>query len=122
MMRLFFCPTCTRVYYLPEEASYLCGRNHVPAIWADGQRRRFMISERSESNRPPWAIPDLVEEGEMFQQDFVENWLNECKHPENTEYGDYRRHFGYGTLGGKHLTRAEVMSKYAAYVLQPTQD
>lgn len=121
MMKLFFCPTCARVYCLPEESYYLCGRNHVPAVWADGKRRRFLISERSESNKPPWPIPPLVEEREMLQQELVESWLDQCKHPEDNEYGDHRKHFGYGAFGGRHLTRDEVVSKYSAYVLQKVE-
>ena len=118
-MKLYFCPTCSRVFYLQDNSYYLCGRNHVPSIWADGKRRRFIISERSESNRPPWPIPPVVEEREMLEQDFMECWLVECKYPEDTDYGDYKKHFGYGAFGGRHLTREEVMSKYSAYVLQP---
>jgi hypothetical protein len=116
-MKLFYCPTCTRVYYLKEDASYICGRNHVTAIWSDGKRRRFVISERSETNRPPWQIPALSEEKEMYREDLVENWIEPCKHPEDPDFTDMGRHFGYGTFGGRHLTTSEVVEKYSPYVL-----
>ncbi|MDA4123905.1 MAG: hypothetical protein OK438_00450 [Thaumarchaeota archaeon] len=53
----------------------------------------------------------------MLQQDFTECWLKECMNPGDTNYGDYRRHFTQGTLGARHLTREEVLHKYADYVL-----
>ncbi len=119
-MKLFFCPVCSRVYYLPEDRSYLCGRNHLRAVWSDGKTRRLIISERSDINRPPWPIPSIVEEKELLQQDLVEDWLEECKHPDDPDFGDFRRHFGYGTMGGRHLTTAEVVGKYSDYVLKQT--
>jgi len=118
-MKLFYCPACARVYNLDGDSSYLCGRNHAPSVWEDGTKRRFVISERSDSNRPPWVIPAVVEERELLQQDLVESWLNDCKYPEDKEYGDYTRHFGYGAPGGRHLTREAVVVKYRAYTLQP---
>lgn len=118
-MRLHYCPTCTRVYYLDEETHYICGRVHATSVWADGITRNFVISERSESNRPPWPIPSVVEEREMLQQELTESWLTECKYPDDRDYGDYRKHFGYGAFGGRHLTMDEVVKKYSAYVLQP---
>jgi hypothetical protein len=116
-LKLFYCPTCTRVYYLPKELTYLCGRNHATAVWKDGKMRRFAINEKTASNQPPWPIPGLTEEVEMHQEDFSECWLKECMNPEDTDFGDYRRHFSQGTLGARHLTRDEVMGKYANYVL-----
>ena len=120
-MKLFYCLDCKRVYYLDEGTKYLCGRNHAPAVWTDGVKRRFIISERSESNRPPWPIPLVVEERQLIQPDFAECWIDECKHPEDKEYGDFGRHFGYGAPGGRHLGRDEVLSRYGSYVLQPVE-
>jgi hypothetical protein len=121
MMRLFYCPTCTRVYCLRDDSSYLCGRNHDASVWADGKTRRFVISQRSDTNRPPWQIPVVVEEREMLQQELTECWLDECKFPEDTDFGDYKRHFGYGAFGGKHLSKDEVAAKYSAYLLKKVE-
>jgi hypothetical protein len=117
-LKLFFCPACARVYYLPEESKYLCGRIHSAEVWADGRMRRFFISERTETNRPPWAIPELVEERELLNEDVTETWLGACEHPEDKEYGDVRRHFGYGAPGGRHLARDQVVGKYGMFVLR----
>ena len=117
-LKLFYCPSCTRVYCLPEDSSYICGRVHVPSVWTDGKRRRFVLSERTESNRPPWPIPPMAEEREVLEQELTESWLDACKNPDDTDYGDYRKHFGYGAFGGRHLARDQVVSKYAEYVLR----
>ena len=120
-MKLYHWPTCARVYCLREEAAYICSRNHVPALWKDGRRHRYIISARADTDKPPWAVPDLVEEREMLQQELLESWIDECKYPSDTEYGDYRRHFGYNAFGGRHLTREEVVNKYVDYVLRLTE-
>ncbi len=120
-LKLYFCPTCTRVYYLSEEAAYLCGRNHATAVWEDGRLRRFVISNRDETNKPPWPIPALSEEREILNQDFIESWIDACPNPEDTEFGDFRRHFGYGAPGGRHLTRDQVLAKYSSFVLRPVE-
>jgi hypothetical protein len=83
--------------------------------------RRFFISERTEVNRPPWAIPDLVEERELLNQDVTETWLDACKHPEDEDYKDVRRHFGYGAPGGKHVTREQIVERYGQFVLKPVE-
>ena len=116
-MKLFYCPTCARVYYLSEDAQYICGRVHSAAVWPDGKLRRFFISERTEANQPPWAIPSVVEERELLNQNVTETWLKPCEHPEDTDYGDIRRHFGYGAPGGKHLTGEQVVIRYEKFVL-----
>ncbi len=121
VLKLYFCPTCTRVYYLSEEATYLCGRNHATAVWDDGKLRRFVISNRDETNKPPWPIPELAEEREILNQEFTESWIEACPHPEDTDFGDVRRHFGYGAPGGRHLTREQVQAKYAPFVLGPIE-
>ena len=118
-MRLFFCPTCRRVYFLDEGESYLCGRNHAPSPSSDGRLRRFNISEKSEVNRPPWAVPQVVEERELLTQDLTEAWIDRCPYPEDEGYGDVRRHFGYGAPGGRHLTKEQVLAKYSEFVLLP---
>ena len=120
-MRLYYCPACARVYYLSDYYEYLCGRVHPTSVWADGKQRRFFISERTEINRPPWAIPNLVEERELFNADVTETFLNVCKYPEDKEYGDVRRHFGYGAPGGKHLTKEQVLDRYGEYVLKTVE-
>ena len=120
-MKLFYCPTCSRVYYLSEDARYLCGRVHEARVWADGRKRRFFISERTEANRPPWPVPALVEERELFNESVTENWLDACPHPDDSDFGDMRRHFGYGAPGAKHLTAEQVISKYASFVLSQAQ-
>ncbi len=121
-MKLFFCPACSRVYYLDEGADYLCGRNHAPSIGSDGRARRFVISKREETNKPPWAIPSVVEERELLTQELIELWIDVCEHPEDEDYGDVRRHFGFGAPGGRHLTKEGVVQKYAQFVLKPVQE
>jgi hypothetical protein len=118
-LKLYACPSCTRVFYLSEGPGYLCGRVHPVSVWEDGKRRRFVISEKTEANRPPWPIPELAEERELLNQDMVESWLTACEHPEDEDYMDTRRHFGYGALGARHLSREEVTRKYQGYVLVP---
>jgi hypothetical protein len=118
MLRLLYCPSCSRVFFLPDENQYLCGRNHAPSVWPDGKRRRFVISERAETNQPPWVIPPKIEERELIREDLVEMWLDTCKHPEDKDYGDTRRHFGFSAPGGRHLTREETIAKYAEFTLK----
>ena len=120
-MKLFYCPTCSRVY-LPEDAQYICGRVHVASAWSDGKLRKMIISERTETNRPPWPIPKVTEERELLNQDVIETWISACENPDDDDYGDVRRHFGYGAPGGRHLTTEEVVSKYGPYVLQPADN
>jgi hypothetical protein len=120
-LKLFYCPTCRRVYYLDEGSVYLCGRKHSPAPSLDGRIRKFNITEWSESNQPPWSIPAVVESRELFQQDMTEMWLSECKNPRDKDYGNVSRHFGYGAPGGKHLTQEEVVGAYSDYVLNLVQ-
>jgi hypothetical protein len=117
-MNLYYCPSCARVYFLTEGNTYLCGRNHAQSIWADGRVRRFYISEKTETNRPPWPVPKMAEERELLRTDLSETWLDECKYPDDNEFGNYRRHFGYGAPGARHLTRAQVIEKYNKYVLR----
>ncbi len=119
--RLYFCPACARVYFVEEGREYLCGRNHAPSIWPDGRVRRFNIEEKGETNKPPWAIPRVVEERELLTQELTESWIDECKNPDDEDYGDVRRHFGYGAPGARHLSREEVMRKYAQFVLKPVE-
>ncbi len=119
-MKLYYCPTCTRVFYLSEGA-YLCGRNHVAQAWPDGRLRRFVISNKEETNKPPWMVPDVVEERELLTQEYTESWVDACQYPEDTDYGDVRRHFGYGAPGGRHLTKDQVLEKYSMFVLQPVE-
>jgi len=120
-LKLYYCPTCTRVYYLSEYWDYLCGRAHVTSVWPDGKTRRFFISERTETNRPPWVIPKLVEERELLNQDVFESWLDTCKYPEDTDYRDLKRHFGYGAPGGRHMTREQIIERFGQYVLKPVE-
>ena len=118
-MPLYYCPSCARVYFLQEAGDYLCGRNHAPSVWADGRTRRFNVAEKTEFNKPPWPIPQVAEERELLNQELTETWIGECQHPEDQDYGDVRRHFGYGAPGGRHLTRELVVEKYAGFVLRP---
>ncbi len=120
-MRLLYCPSCARVYYVPDDATYLCGRGHEAEVWPDGKARRFVISSRTETNKPPWPVPDVVEERELLTQEFVESYVTACEHPEDPDYSDIRRHFGYGAPGGRHLTREQVLAKYSKFVLQPVE-
>lgn len=120
-MGLYYCPSCSRVYFLPPGSSYLCGRNHAATVWSDGRKRRFVISDMSETNRPPWPVPQMVEERELFRQELSEVWVTECKYPDDTDLNNTRRHFGYNAPGGKHLTRDEVFEKYSDYLLQPAE-
>ena len=118
-LKLFYCPSCARVFCLQEGSSYICGRVHPTTEWPDGKLRRFFISEKTETNKPPWPVPAVAEERELLNQNFMESWLDACPNPEDTDYGDVRRHFGYGAPGGKHLTKDEVAQKYALFVLKP---
>jgi hypothetical protein len=120
-LKLFYCPTCTRVYNLDESATYLCGRNHDVAAWPDGTMRRLVITVESETNRPPWPIPAQTEEQELLRETYSECWIRACENPDDSDFGDVRRHFGYGAPGGKHLNREELVQKYAQYVLKPVQ-
>ena len=72
-MRLCYCPSCARVFFLPAEEACLCARNHVSTPWKDGKIRRYIIVERAETNRAPWVIPEVVEEREVPQQEQVES-------------------------------------------------
>ena len=83
--------------------------------------RRFVISQKTESDRPPWPIPAVVEEREILTQELTESWVDSCPYPEDADYGDVRRHFGYGAPGGRHLTKEQVLAKYAAFVLKPVE-
>ncbi len=83
--------------------------------------RKFFISEKSETDRPPWAIPLVVELRELYNEDVTEMWVSACPHPDDTEYGDLGRHFGYGAPGGSHLARDQVVSKYGQFVLRPAE-
>ncbi len=116
--KLYFCPACSRVYYLEEGPDYLCGRNHAPSIGADGRARRFNISHKEETNRPPWIIPPVVEERELLTEELTESWLDACPNPDDQDFGDVRRHFGYGAPGGRHLTTNEVLVKYGQFILK----
>jgi hypothetical protein len=107
------------VYYLNEEFQYLCGRLHVASVWPDGRARRFAISEMSETDRPPWPVPEMVEERELLNENVLESWLKTCPHPEDADFSDVRRHFGFSAPGGRHHTRAEILVKYSQYVLRP---
>jgi len=120
-LRLFYCPACARVYYLSDYYEYLCGRVHATSVWPDGKLRHFYISQRTEINQPPWAIPSVVEERELRDQEVLETHLNPCKYPEDENYGDVRRHFGYGAPGGKHLTKEQVVEKYGQFVLKSVE-
>ena len=118
-MRLYYCPTCSRVFYLPKEFTYLCGRFHAASIGTDGRLRRLVISNKTETNKPPWPIPMVAEERELYTESEVESWLDDCPNPEDTDYGDVSRHFGYGAPGGRHLTREQIVEKYRRIVLVP---
>ena len=113
----FFCPTCRERYYLLEAGSFLCTKDHVATVLPNGKRRRLVVMERSEPERLPWAVPDVVEEKEALQDDLIESQLYTCRYPDNRTwmYGDLTKHL----FGAKHLTREEVLAKYADYVLQP---
>ena len=120
-LRLFYCPACSRVYYLSDYYEYVCGRVHTTSVWPDGKLRRFFIAQRTEINQPPWAIPSVVEERELRDQDVIETHLTACKYPEDENYGDVRRHFGYGAPGGKHLTKEQVVEKYGQFILKAVE-
>ena len=113
----FACPTCRERYYLPRAGSYLCTKEHIAAVLPNGRRRHLVVMERSEPERLPYAIPDVVEEKETFQDDLIEAQLYTCRHPDNRTwmYGDLTKHL----FGANHLTRQDVLEKYADYVLQP---
>ena len=60
----------------------------------------------------------VVEERELINDDVTEAWLDTCRNPDDTEYGDVMKHFGYSAPGGAHLTREEVLRKYGQFVLR----
>jgi len=118
-LKLYYCPSCARVYYLSEYFEYICGRIHVASVWPDGKLRKCIISEKTPTDRPPWPIPRLTEERELLNQEVIEMYLAACENPDDENLGDIRRHFGYGAPGGKHLTRDQVVSRYEQFVLLP---
>ncbi len=81
-----------------------------------------MISRQMDTNKPPWPVPEVVEEQELITQEYIETWIDACKNPDDDSYGDVQRHFGYGAPGGRHLTKDQVLNKYEMFVLQPVQD
>jgi len=111
----FACPSCHQRYNLLEPGSYLCARDHIAKVLPNGQRRRLVVPRRLGPERLPWAIPDVVEEREAVREDLVTTRLYACRHPENQAYDDLTQH----RYGAKHLTRVEVLTKYADYVLLP---
>jgi len=60
----------------------------------------------------------MAEERELLRNELSETWIDECKYPDDTDFGNYRRHFGYGAPGGRHLTWVQVLDKYNMYVLK----
>jgi len=115
--RPFVCPTCGERYNLPGAGYYLCTKDHPITLLPNGHRRRLVVTERSEPGRLPWTIPEVVEEKEVLQDDLIETQLYTCRHPDNRTwmYGDLTKHL----FGARHLTREEVLAKYADYVLRP---
>ena len=111
----FACPTCHQRYNLLEAGAYLCARDHIAKVSPNGQRRRLLVPKRSGPERFPWAIPDVVEEKEAVRDELIITRLYACRHPENQTYDDLTKH----RFGAKHLTREEVLTKYADYVLLP---
>ena len=121
-MKLFYCPTCSRVFFLDDASSYFCGRAHATTTWSDGKSRRFVISGQKDTSEAPWPIPPLVEEREIYHDQFVESWVDSCPNPGDIEFGDVRRHFGFGAPGGRHLTVEQAIQKYSLYVLRPVEE
>ena len=120
-MRVYYSPARRRGYYNTDYLGYLCGRVHATSGGPDGKVHRFFISESAETDGHPWAIPILVEERELLNQEVMENWLDSCKHPEDQDLRDASRHFGYRAPGGKHLTRDQVVERYREFGLKPVE-
>ena len=117
-MDLFYCPTCSRVYALVSDQTYLCSRQHLPSALADGRRHRLTVTEKIESDRSPWSIPEFTEEVELQQEGFIENWVESCKYPQDENKDDMTRHEAANRIGGRHLGREQVVSKFKPFVLQ----
>jgi hypothetical protein len=114
---LFYCPTCSRVYALDGGQTYLCSRQHKPSTLEDGRRHHLTLTEKAESDRSPWSIPDFVEEVELQQEGYIDNWIETCKFPEDEPKNNMTRHDPANRIGGRYLMREQVVSKFKPFVL-----
>jgi hypothetical protein len=99
--KLFYCPRCSRVYFLPSDQVYLCNRGFSP----------FALKPSSST---PWAIPEFVDyrdrtPGEPDELNDFEPYLLECDIP-NGEHPSAGHNY---TL----MKRSEVIAKYRKDVL-----
>jgi len=117
MRELFYCPTCSRVYALDGGQAYLCAQFHKEVILDDGRRHRLSLSERIDSDLSPWPIPDFAEEVELSGEKSMDNWVETCKFPKDEPKNDMTRHDSANRIGGHHLGREQVMSKFKQFVL-----
>ena len=117
MPELFYCPTCSRVYALDATQAYLCSHDHKEIIFNDGRKHRLSLTERIDSDKSPWPVPDFVEEVELQGEGRLDNWVEGCKYPEDEPKTDIIRHDTANRIGGRHLSREQMISKFKQFVL-----
>lgn len=100
--KLVYCPTCRRVYFLPQGEDYLCSRKHRKEVY-DGQKTSSYWISRTFGRRP-LRIPRFVDV--EIREQISEETLHECDDPDD--------HLQYQ----KHLTRAEVKKQYKRIFLK----
>lgn len=99
--RLFYCPDCSRVYFLSAGKSYLCGRQLFNTFYGTAH---------------VWIIPARVGHssrgGSAFEWEDCD--LEDCySSPHGSEYR--------GRGHDEHITREEFMKKYTRFVLQEVE-
>lgn len=117
MPELFYCPTCSRVYALDATQTYLCSHDHKEITFNDGRKHRLSLTERIDSDKSPWPVPNFVEEVELQGEGHLDNWVESCKYPEDEPKNDMTRHDSANRIGGHHLSREQVTSKFKQFVL-----
>jgi len=118
ILELLYCPTCSRVYALDGAQVYLCSKDHKASTLGDGRLHRLKLTERIDSERSPWLIPEFVEEVELQGEGYLDNWIEGCRFPEDDSKNDVARHGNATRIGGRHLDRSQVISKFSRFVLQ----
>jgi len=97
--------------------TYICAEAHKEITLDDGRRHHLTLTERIEADPSPWPIPDFAEEIELSGEKFIDNWIETCKFPEDEPKNDPTRHDSANRIGGRHLEKSEVASKFRQFVL-----
>jgi len=117
MRELFYCPTCSRVYALDGGQEYICAQVHREITLDDGRHHHLSLTERIDSDMSPWPIPDFVEEVELSEEKYLNNWIESCKFPQDEPKNDMTRHDTANRMGGHHLDKKQVIGKFRQFVL-----